>query len=169
MTITEDQVYKEFFNNENIYIDGFYHNEYNYLSKDKFELIIIFLNQHKNNLSDGFMKDLFNTIRNEINILHSNFSNYIQWITDLNQINLKQFCYYGEVINTAKIASNDNILLIINKLIKYKIININKIEFELETQINNLVSKLWSELIKILIINLLNKKINTKQKNDRIT
>lgn len=163
MTITEEQVYKEFFNNESIYINVFYYEECNYLSKDKFELIIEFLNKHKNNLSDGFMKDLFNSIRNEINLLIPEFTNYINWICNLNQINLKQFCYFGEVINTAKIAANDNILLIVNKLIKYKIINIEQIEFELGTQINNLKSELESQYKNLIsILELQYKNLNTK-------
>ena len=142
MTITEEQVYKEFFNNESIYINVFYYEYCNYLSKDKFELLIKFLNQHKNNLSDGFMKDLFNSIRNEINSLITDFTTYIQWITNFNQTQIKQFCYYGEVINTSKIASTDNISLIVQKLIKYEIIKTEQIGFELENQINNLDTKL---------------------------
>ena len=142
MTITEEKVYKEFFNNESIYINVFYYEDCNYLSKDKFELLIKFLNQHKNNLSDGFMKDLFNSIRNEINSLITAFTTYIQCITNFNQTQIKQFCYYGEVINTSKIASTDNISLIVQKLIKYEIIKTEQIGFELENQINNLDTKL---------------------------
>lgn len=148
MTITEEQVYNEFFNNKNIYINVFYYDECNYLSKDKFESIIEFLNEHKNNLSDDFMKDLFNTIKNEINLLINDFNNSIQWIKNLNQIQLKQFCYYGEVINTAKIASNDQISLIVKKLIKYEIIKVEQICFKLENQINNLETKLSLETKK---------------------
>lgn len=138
MTITEEQVYKEFFNNESINIDIFDSDECNYLDKDKFELLIGFLNKHKNNLSDGFMKDLFNSIRDRINLLITEFTNYIQCIENLNQTQLKQFCYKGEVINTAKIASNENISLIVKKLVEYDIIVYCTIPFDLEDKINNL-------------------------------
>ena len=43
-----EQKNKEFFNNESIYFNVFYYDKCNYLSKDKFESLIEFLNKHKN-------------------------------------------------------------------------------------------------------------------------
>lgn len=150
MVIKEEQVYLEFFDNKTISFECFYSDKLKYCDKKTFELIIKFLQDNQNNLTEGIMKDMFNNIRSEINNIINLLFEYINKFTNFYNHyddNVKQFCINNEIVNTVRFSIiNLNML----KLDEYKIIrykcheqqNINKNIEELESRIEELETKI---------------------------
>lgn len=139
MVIQEKQVYEEFFNDQTITIECFKSNDMFYVDKITFEKLVKFLDNHKNNLIEGVMKDMFNMIRselntliNEINAYKARFNNFYNHYDD----STKQFAYQNEIVNTLKFVIGDQHK--IDKLIQHDIIIITEIKLESEI-INTLI------------------------------
>lgn len=149
MTITEEQVYKEFFNNESISINVFYYDNKKYLMKVDGESLAKFLNKHVRNIYNESLRKRVINMRDATNymLLH------IDENTNIPQNHqYKQFCYYNKVVLTHSLPFGKEQLLELEKFDEYNIIKFLKIDC-IENQIITLKTK-YDKIINDLTKNL---------------
>lgn len=149
MTITEEQVYKEFFNNESISINVFYYDNKKYLMKVDSESLVEFLNKHVNNICDESLRNHVINIKDGtqsmISNIHRNNDYHFSY-------HYKQFCYNNLVVPTHSLPFGKEQLLELEKFDEYNIIKFLKIDC-IENQIITLKTK-YDKIINDLTKNL---------------
>lgn len=134
---TEEQIYKEFFNNESISINVFYYDNQKYLMKVDGESLAKFLNKHVHNIYNESLRKRVINIRDATN----NMLLHIDENTNIPQNRYyKQFCYYNKVVLTHNLPFDKEHFLELEKFDEYNIIKFKKIDC-IETKIINLESK----------------------------
>lgn len=138
MTIpTEEQIYKEFFNNESISINIFYYDNKKYLMKVDSISLVEFLNKHVGNISNESLRKRVINIRDEVKYILPHLDEYTNIPKNMHY---KQFCYYNKVVLTRSLPLDKEHFLELEKFEKYNIIKFKKMDC-IETQIINLETK----------------------------